>query len=451
MAVLDFLRWQNRSFLDIVRADRERKDAAALRRRYYQDRQIEDLLRLIGRSWAAESVKDFRPFFINIVRKIVNKRAMVYAAAPWREFKGLDQDAGDALYRAMGANVILKKANRLTKLHKTTLLQVRWNEAREVPTLAVVTPNIADAVYDDPEDPERLIVTHPGTREQDTTYSDWTAETWVRRDWRGQAIPAQGNPDGINPYGILPFVPLFDSAPDDEFFVRGGDDLIEAQRAINVALTNLWRAIEWNSHGQAWMSGEGVNKDDPFDRTPFGPQTVLRLPAGGEFGFAAPNTPVEEVLKAIEFLVKQTAVANDLAANVFELDPKAESGAAKHAESRDLIEARADDIDLWRVYETQIFEVVKRVVNTHRPGTIPEGASVSVDFGELDEGTEEGARLDVYQRRIDMGIWSAVDALMADNPDIRSRQDALRIIQERREEAATLGTAFANPRYEATP
>lgn len=449
MAVLDFFTRQDRSFLDIVRADRERKAAAALRHRYYQDRQIEDLLHLIGQSWSAESVKNFRPFFINIVRKIVNKRAMVYAAAPWREFKGIDQETGDALYRAMGANVILKKANRLTKLHKTTLLQVRWNGAHETPTLAVVTPNIADAIYDDPENPDRLIVTHPGTREQDTTYSDWTAETWVKRNWRGQAIPAEGNPDGINPYGVLPFVPLFDSAPDDEFFVRGGDDLIEAQRAINVALTNLWSAIELQSHGQAWTTG--IEPDEMVPNLRLGPQVLMQLPPGSTFEFAAPNTPIEGVLKAIEFLVKQTAVANDLAANVFELDPKAESGAAKHAESRDLLEARADDIDLWRAYETQLFEVVKRVANTHRPGMIPEGATISVDFGELDEGTEEGARLDVYQRRIDMGIWSAVDALMADNPDIRSRKDALRIIQERREEAATVGAAFANPRFEATP
>ena len=43
------------------------------------------------------------------------------------------------------------------------------------------------------------------------------------------------------------------------------------------------------------------------------------------------------MLRAIEFLIKETAVTNDLPPNVFELDPKAESGVAKSVERRDLI------------------------------------------------------------------------------------------------------------------
>lgn len=425
----------------IVKASAARKAKAELRLRYYRDQQSEDLLSMIRQRWSQP--EDFRLFQVNLVRKITNKRAMVYKLAPVRTFEGMDQMVGEAIYQAMGANVTLKKANRLTKLLKTTVLQVGWNGR---PTLAVVTPNVLDAVADDPEHPDRIIITHPGAREVDTVYSDWTAGGYVRRDYRGNPIVLAGNPENVNPYGVLPFVPCFDTSPDDEFFLAGGDDLIEAQQAVNIALTNLWRAIELQSHGQAWASG--VPAGDTVD---VGPTVAISLPENGKFGFAAPNTPIEEVLKAIEFLIKQTAVANDLASNVFELDPKAESGAAKEAENRDLLEARQDDVELWRGYETSLFEVVKAVVNTHTPGTIPEGATLRVDFGEITESMSETERLDAYQRRIDMGVWSPVDAMMADNPDIRTREDAMTALALRRDETSTLGIGgFAGPKFQGT-
>lgn len=409
--------------LPIVQASRARKADAETRLRFYQDRQTADLQEQIRKRWSTP--EDFRLFFVNIVRKVTDKRAMVYAGTPYRTFSGMDQAKGDALYRAMNANVILKKANRLTKLCKTTALQVGWSGAR--PTLAVVTPNILDVEHGGfPEEPTRLIVTRPGKNDQDTTYADWTAETYRRFDHRGQRLPMPGNERGVNPYGVLPFVALFDQAPDDEFFLPGGDDLLEAQRAINVALSNLWRAIELQSHGQAWVSGLPAG-----DMVRAGPDRTIALPENGSFGFASPNTPIEAVLKAIEFLIKQTAVANNLAANDFELEPRAESGSAKAADRRDLMEARADDLELWRFYEGRLFEVVKAVVNTHQPGAIPDRAEVSIDFGEFDEGTDESTRLDIYKKRIELGIWSKVDALMADNPDIRTREEALNVLNER--------------------
>lgn len=445
MPVLSFLQGIDPVVL-LVKSSAARKRDAETRLRFYTDRQNDDLLEMIRQRWSDPT--DFRLFFVNVVRKVVNRRALVYKLAPVRTFDGMKQDDGDALYRALGANVALKKANRLTKLLKTTALQVAWNGTR--PALHVITPNVLDAVADAPENPTRLIVTHPGIKqdgrlsaEADTTYSDWTANTFTRRDYRGQPLRIQGNPDGVNPYGVLPFVPLFDAAPDDKFFLDGGADLIEAQRAVNVGLANLWRAIELQSHGQAWAAGLPAG-----DAVRAGPDRTITLPTEGKFGFASPNTPIEGVLMALEFVIKQVAVTNDLAANVFELKPRAESGAAKAAENRDLLEARQDDIELWRGYEARLFEVLKRVVNTHTPGAIPENATVRVDFGEITESISDTDRLDSYQRKIDMAIWSPVDALMADNPDIRARDEALVELQRRREESATLGIGFAGPRFE---
>src|SRR3546814_15348989 len=95
-----------------------------------------------------------------------------------------------------------------------------------------------DVLYDDPENPTRILITHRRHPEEDTTYSDWTATTYHRRDYRRRIMHVPGSPDGVNPYGILPFVPLSASSPDDEFCIPGGRDFLAAQWAINAVTTN---------------------------------------------------------------------------------------------------------------------------------------------------------------------------------------------------------------------
>ncbi|MEJ1931596.1 hypothetical protein WDZ92_15200 [Nostoc sp. NIES-2111] len=422
-----------------------RKQEADLRLRYFHDLQTEDLMSLIAARWSEPET--FRPVFVNLVKKIVTKRATTYSGPPVRTFEVADNAAMADLYAAMGADVVMKKAARYTKLLKTTALRVGWNEEQARPTLFVITPNVLDVEFSDPENPTRYVVTQLGETADQVTYSDWTATTFRRLTRQGQQLPNPDNPRGVNPYGRLPFVPLFDRSPDDLFFLPGGADLIEAQRGLNVMLANLLRTLELQAFGQPWAAGL-----PPGDVLRAGPDRVLTLPQGGSFGFAAPETPVSGILAAAEFLLKQTALANDLPASTFTTDPKAESGVAKAVAERDLIEARADELDLFRVAERRLFEVVKTVANVHRPGTVPENARLAnIDFAELDRGESDADRLATYQTRLDLGIWGTADALMADNPDIRDRAEALAKLQAIRAEQDALGALFAGPSFPTAP
>ena len=429
------------TFIDIVRASNERKTRAAKRLRYYHDQSAEETIALIRKRWSRP--EDFRVFQINLVRKIINKRATTYRLAPKRIAEGWNQETLDAIYADAGTNMVLKRASRLTKLLKVSMIQVAWRDDRIA--LHVITPNILDVIFSDPENPVRVIVTHPGKKSHETTYSDWTAETYHRRDHRGAPLPIEGNPGNVNPYLVLPFVPAFDRHPEDEFFVPGGNDLIEAQEAINVGLANLWRSVELQAHGQAWATGVPAG-----DALKVGPDRAITLPENGKFGFAAPNAPIDAILSALEFVLRQTAATNDLSADVFDLESRAESGAAKMVEQIDLREARQDDIDLWRQVEDRLFEVIKVVVNTHRPGMIPEAARIRVDFAELTEAMTERERLENGQRRVDLGIASPVDLFIEANPDIGTREDALAELQRRREETATLSPGLPGPSFEET-
>ncbi|WP_200932461.1 hypothetical protein [Sphingomonas sp. Leaf412] len=416
----------------IATASKDRKDICARRLRYYWDEQSQDTLKLIARRWSRP--EQFRVFSINMVRAITNRRANTYRIQPRRVFTGVDQATMDALYRSINADAVLKKASRYTKLCKTAVLQVGFNEAAGVPTLNVITPNVLDVLYSDPEHPERVIITHGATRAEDVTFSDWTATGYRRLNYRGAPRRIDGNPGNANPYGVLPFVPLFDRLPDDQFFLPGGDDLIEAQDAVNVALANLWRSVESQAHGQAWASGISAN-----EILQFGPDRAIALPQGGTFGFASPNSPIASILSAIEFVMRQTAATHGVGSDVFDLSKVAESGSAKHAGRIELREERLDDIAQWRIGEARLFAVLKAVVNTHRPGTIPDDATIAVDFAELMDSLTESEQLANSREKIDLGLWSPADALMAINPDgYPDRTAAMRELQSRRDESAAL-------------
>lgn len=427
-----FNRSETNQFLDLVRATHERKERASKWLGYYHDEQKEETLRLLRLRHFGET--DFRSATLNIVRKIINRRAGAYRLAPKRTFRGMDQVAGERLYRDLNADVVLKRASRLTGLLKCALLRVAWSDGR--PQLFLHTPNVLDVECADPEHPTRVIVTHPAAKPELIEYSDWTIATHVLRDARGN--PISNDP---NPYGALPFVPLFDYLPDgDQFFLPGGADLIEAQEAINVGLANLWRTAELQAHGQPWISSEHALSYKGTDLE-FGPSSVIRLPADGKLGFAAPNAPLSEILGCIEFMMRQAAACNDCGSDIFDLSKRAESGSAKHAERIDLKEQRQDAIQLWRRAEQRLFDVIKLVVNTHAPGTIPDDAEMSVDFAELQDNLSEAEQLENTRAKVELGIWSPVDALMAGNPDgYSTREQAYAELLRRKEESAVLTT-----------
>lgn len=430
--MLGFPRSLTSDVVRITAASRARKDETARRLRYYWDQQHDATFRLIAQRFAKP--EQFRIFSVNIVRAIADKRASTYRMPPRRIFTGFDQAAGDDLYRAMNADAVLKKASRYLEVCKTVALQVGWNEATGTPTLNVVTPNVLDVTYTNPEHPDRIIVTYPGERAEDTTFADWTPNGFRMLNVRGGAQRLPGNPGNANPYGVLPFVPWFDRLPDDSFFLPGGDDLYASQDAVNVALASLWRAVELHSHGQAWASGISAN-----EVLQFGPDRAVALPQGGQFGFAAPNAPIASILSAIEFVLRETAATHGVGADLFDLSKVAESGSAKHAGRLDLKEVRQDQIAQARTMEARLFEVVCAVVNTHRPGTIPDDSTVGVDFAEQQDQLSEAEALENARIKSELGVWSPVDVLMATNPDgYPDRESAFRELQRRRDESADL-------------
>ncbi|MBV9840716.1 MAG: hypothetical protein JOY99_04120 [Sphingomonadaceae bacterium] len=430
---MNLFRNKKSDLLSITHSSHARKGVYTKRLRYYWDESHIDARNLIAQRYSRPD--QFRIFSINIVRAIADKRASTYRLSPRRTFIGMDQATGDALYQAMNADSVLQKGSRYLEVCKTVMLQVGWDEQADIPTLNVLTPNVIDVTYTNPERPEQVIVTFPADHADDYIYHAWTTETFQVLNSRGAQLPILGNADNVNPYSVLPFVPWFERVPDNQFFIPGGDDLIAAQDALNVGLASLWRAVEFQSSGQAWASGISAN-----EVLQFGPDRAIALPAGGQFGFAAPNAPIGDIVSALSFVMRQTAAVYGCGEDMFDLSKVAQSGSAKYAGRLDLKEVRQNAIAQARTMEARLFEVLKAVVNAHKPGTIPDKATLGIDFAGLQDQMSEAELLANAQIKAELGIFSPVDVLMATSPDAYpDRQSAFQELKRRSDEAAALG------------
>jgi hypothetical protein len=422
-----------RMFKESLEADAQaRKDETALRLNFYHDAQEERLREVIGNKFSEINPHRWTLITLNIVKKIINQLAMVYLKDAKREVQGSDEDKQifEEIARMCNLGATMKLASRYTKLLKTVLLRPVWREGRM--DLDILTGNLLDVqIGDTPRDLQAVLVTrYPESgRYDEINYALWTPERITTLDYRGYEVGSERNP-----YGRLTFVPLWDRVPNSDFWLVGGDDLITAQEALNKQLVYLLRTIEMQGFGILWLKGvDGGNML-------LDPGAAIRISAAdGEAGFIQPDAPIADVVAALEWLMKTTAMTNGLSAASLTTEVKDESGVSKIVGNRELEEMRRDDVALFEGYEKQVFEAIRVVWNAHNPGRkISAAAELKVDFYDPKQVVSAVEQCDEWESLIHLGAISLVDVAMQRNPDLKTREDALAYLKQVRDEQAEL-------------
>lgn len=406
-----------------------RKEEASKRLNYYRGQQLPDLETLLT-SLFSEPEK-LTKVALNIVRKIVNNLSQVYGEPPIRSIEGTEKDQN--LYEEMieqsSFNLKMKQCARYTKLLGNTLLRVLWrNERLDVD---IITPNIVDvAVGDSPEILSRVLITDYGNsdRVEDVEYSLWDVETFTRLDYRGNTIYQEENP-----YRTLPFVSIFAYPPDSNFWLICNQDLISAQECLNLALVDLKYLMQQQSFGVGWIRGTPGGGNLTVD-----PGSLVELPEGGQIGFESQKAEIEQIVNAIDKIQKWTAVSYGLSAGSMSTDPQTQSGISKAWDSKELAEARRDDISLFRSYEKQVFELMRVVWNAHNSQKFSESANLKIDFADPRSEVDPHTQAKAWDLQLSMGVISQVDVIMTLNPDLATREDALAHLIKVKEETREL-------------
>lgn len=361
----------------------------------------------------SDSLSQIPPMYINLVRNIISRRALVYQQAPVRFNDKYNEVIGDL-------DSFMKQFEQLTYLLGTEALYTHWDDNAK--KLKYRPIHFFTPFFKPNEDEPFAIMyqaeSHLQARTEDAQYMFWSKDT---DDMEGKhfMISSRGKitsivPDDRNPYGdILPFNIAHRHPFTRDFFREGASDLVDGMRSINIMLTEL--AL----HGRFQLGQPVFTGLDTEQRINFGQDKALVLPEGANFQYATPNANVQSMIESTKYMVDSIAQANNVRINW--ADKSQESGLSKKMSQLDLMDAlRSDTEQIYRPFEKEQFRIAKRICEVS--GGINLGDQFSIDFAEREIPMSSQEEIQYYSWAFANDLETRQSYLRKKNPDLQEEE-----------------------------
>ena len=361
----------------------------------------------------SESLSQIPPMYINLVRNIISRRALVYQQSPVRFNDKYNEVIGDF-------DSFMKQFEQLTYLLGTEALYTHWddvNKKLKYRPIHFFTP------FFKPNEDEPFAIMYQAesqlqARTEDAQYMFWSKDT---EDMEGKhfMISSRGAitsivPDDRNPYGdVLPFNIAHRHPFTRDFFREGASDLVDGMRSINIMLTEL--AL----HGRMQLGQPVFLNLDTEQRITMGQDKALVLPEGADFQYRTPNANVQAMIESTKYMVDSIAQANNVRINW--ADKSQESGLSKKMSQLDLMDAlRSDTEQIYRPFEKQQFRIAKRICEVS--GGINLEDQFSVDFAEREVPMSTDEEIKYYSWAFQNDLETRQSYLRKKNPDLQEEE-----------------------------
>ena len=377
---------------------------------YYEGTNLEHDLKQYFNS---ESLSQIPPMYINLVRNIISRRALVYQQSPVRYNDKYNEVLGDF-------DSFMKQFEQLTYLLGTEGLYTYWDDAQQK---LKYRPIHFFVPFFKPNEDEPFAVmwqveSQLQARSEDAQYMFWSKGT---DDMEGKhfMISSKGKITSLvegdkNPYGdIIPFTIAHRHAYTRDFFREGANDLVDGMRSINIMLTEL--AL----HGRFQLGQPVFTGLDTEQRITMGQDKALVLPEGANFSYATPNANVQAMIDSTKYMVDSIAQANNVRINW--ASNQQESGLSKKMNEIDLMDSLRSDVEqIYRPFEKEQFRIAQRICEVS--GNIQLGDQFSVDFAEREVPMSSQEEIGYYTWAFANNLETRKSYLRKKNPDLQEQE-----------------------------
>ena len=361
----------------------------------------------------SDSLSQIPPVYINLVRNIISRRALVYQQSPVRFNDNYNEIIGDL-------DSFMKQFEQLTYLLGTEALYTHWDDVNK--KLKYRPIHFFTPFFKPNEDEPFAIMyqaeSHLQARTEDAQYMFWSKDT---EDMEGKhfMISSRGKitsivPDDRNPYGdVLPFNIAHRHPFTRDFFREGASDLVDGMRSVNILLTELALSGRF-ALGQPIFLGL-----DTEQRINFGQDKALVLPEGADFQYRTPNANVQAMIESTKYMVDSIAQSNNVRINW--TDKSQESGLSKKMSQLDLMDAlRSDTEQIYRPFEKEQFKIAKRICEVS--GGINLGDQFSIDFAEREVPMSTDEEIKYFNFAFANDLETRQSYLRKKNPDLQEEE-----------------------------
>ena len=367
----------------------------------------------------SDAFREIPCYNANFTRRFINKMSRIYTV-------GADRNVSkqyDLLTIKKDAR--MKHVERMTRLMGTVATQVIYKEFNGMPYFDYRPVYYFDVHLDDPFTPSSIM--YPLLMQpEDISYSQnlewayWDKEVYIHYDHNGSIIE-----EYKHGYGVLPFVFTHREEQVDEFFVDGANDIVDCNEQVNIAMTEMQLGLRFQMFGQPFMTG--VDSDKRIERA--GSDQILDLPEGATYGIASPAGDINAVIENIKFQLDLVAQNNHLYVQFAQDGGETPSGIALKIKDLERFEDYQDDIELWKMYEHELYYIEKAIAN-YNGITLPE--KLKLDFNEPEYPKTVQDQISLDEHRLKHYMLDDADLLMEYNNDL-SRKEAEKIVEKNKE------------------
>lgn len=405
---------------------------------------------------------------INLARRIVKAEASIYKEEPQRTFSELSEEQHDVverIYEDMMANSKFMRSNEAFKLQQQNHVMIVPKDGKLI--MRVLKNHHIDKI-DDLDDPEQAAgyVIHNFDRQffsqnrkreneqhshghfnqytnqrndsinqvigdeddwksEDNRYLVWTKDLNFIMNGKGEILTESTE----NP--IKGYLPIVDISQEKDFtyWVNQGDAIVDATIDINVTYSDIGHIVQNQGFAQAYMIAESTALPNNIQ---IGPNSIIHLPLDmnsqqrPEFGYAQPGSDINGALqyandKLMAFLTSRGLDPDTVATNANA--GVSASGIQEFLRMMKHFKASKEDYDTYYAAERSIYEIIKQWHNAlsgtnlllpkYKTSVLPESSELFVKFAGPELLQTEQEKLDVWASKIENGLASRVDALMA--------------------------------------
>ena len=355
----------------------------------------------------------------NFTRRFINKMSRIYTVGANRNVNKVYEDL------VIKKNARMKHIERMTRLVGTVATQVIYKEEYGKPCFDYRPVYYFDVFLKDPFTPAAIM--YPLLMQpEDSSYTEkceyayWDESIYARYDENGMILE-----EYEHGYGVLPFLFTHREEQIDEFFVDGANDIVDCNEQVNIAMTEMQLGLRFQMFGQPYMTG--VDSDKRIERA--GSDQIIDLPEGATFDIVSPQGNIDSVIENIKFQVDLVAQNNHLYVQFAQDGGETPSGIALKIKDLERFEDYQDDIDLWRMYEHELY-YIERQIAAYNGINLPEKLKLDFNEPEYPKTIQDQILLD--EHRLNHNMINEIDLLMEYNKDL-SYKEAEKIIENNKE------------------
>lgn len=381
------------------------------------------------------------PLEVQLLRRVVDRLAVIYARPPTRWFVRAGERLSDTSYEhAQIIETLERSKYDLAMRHADkTRANLRQAVLRFYPsdTLGCVVPRVFEPhiVIREPsstcpdvmdEDQRFALKLRGGASPGDELWEHWEREgsTWTMAmvDGSGELIPDQpfAATSLVSPYEKLPVQMIYDGYPAGAAWLPPRASRVSWADAINAMANDLWALIHHEAHTQIVISTD----DAKLVPKEHGPGVTWVLPKDAVAEVLSATVHMKEAQEVLDSFVRLWSLSEDLPISEFDRAKQMVTGAALKVASQPLIARRADQVPLACADERAAFERYRAVHNEHATAseaqawqereTIADDLELDVEIAEMDVPTDKAEIQDVGAKQIMMGTGSVIDQIEAE-------------------------------------